>query len=93
MNHNKPLNLLPLTFEVIVDGITIFVAFLVRDTLVSILNEIAPNRESTIYTNIIYTLLTIIVCTIFICIVRRYITHDKNQKPHTPTPSSYNLFD
>ena len=91
-------NIIPLTFEIIVDGVTIFGAFLVRDTMVLVLDEVLPDRTSTIYSTIIYTLITIVVCVVFVCIIRRYITKLKNNTHYNPdnyqqAPQSFDLFD
>jgi hypothetical protein len=94
MNYNY--TLYRQVFEIVVDGVTVFGAFLIRDTLVDILNDAFPNRTVNVYINILYTLFTIFICVLFIYCCRRYIfkyDQQKNNINHQKIPNSFDLFD
>ena len=92
--HDNTPRFLSMILEVIVDGITIFLAFLIRDTLLAILNEIDPERETKIYSNIMYTCISLILGVVLIYIIRRYMKtlHYSSRRSDT-VPVSFSLFD
>jgi NADH:ubiquinone oxidoreductase subunit 4 (subunit M) len=83
------------TFEIIIDGITIFSAFLVRDTIISVIDILFPNKDKNIYSTIFYTLCTVLSSVLFIVFVRNIILKKKKKSKlkQSENPVSYNLFD
>ena len=102
MHMNDDVTIIYQVFEIIIDGITIFSAFLVRDTMIKVMDTILPDRGTNIFSNLLYTFFIVLISVLFICIIRKCILYPKqkqishlnqNSTRQKRDPVTYNLFD